>query len=101
MTNLQVVNSFLNGQSNRSKTGALWTNGQKLWSYYTVIAEWHNGVVVVNSTHYSMTTSAKHLSPLKNQIAKKELIFINVGGKQAPLPIGVDNLASYIVNYTQ
>lgn len=33
------------------------TDGRKLWSYWTVIAEWRGDVVAINGKKYSNTTT--------------------------------------------
>lgn len=41
----------------------------KLHSYNTVIAQWHNGKLYINTTKYSVTTS-RHQNYLKNLIER-------------------------------
>lgn len=65
-TNRDVINAFMNHQTLNSSTQNCRTDGNKLWSYRTVIAQWHQGKVIINTTKYSPTTSGKHMSPLKN-----------------------------------
>lgn len=58
MNNQSVINAFLCGKSAKSSNGNLHSNGDKLYSYYTVIAErLANGTIVLNRTKYSVSTS--------------------------------------------
>lgn len=61
MTNNQVVWAFINGNSGKSLN--MRTDGIKLWSYSTVVAQWIDGKIVKNARKYSVTTS-KQLSHL-------------------------------------
>ena len=65
-TNKDVALSFLYQTKLKSSTGNFYSDGFRLWSYNTVIAQWDGDRLIVNATKYSMTTSAKHMSPLKN-----------------------------------
>jgi len=60
--NKEVVALFLKGRAGHSLN--VHSNGEKLWSYNTVIAQRIDGVVVGNATKYSSTTSHQ-MSPLK------------------------------------
>ena len=56
MTNKEVVRAFLNGHSGHSLNMS--TNGIKLWSYNTVVAQrTFDYGIVFNATKYSVTTS--------------------------------------------
>ena len=58
MNNQSVINAFVCGKSAKSSNGNLHSNGDKLYSYYTVIAErLANGTIVLNRTKYSVSTS--------------------------------------------
>lgn len=58
MNNQSVINAFLCSKSAKSSNGNLHSNGDKLYSYYTVIAErLANGTIVLNRTKYSVSTS--------------------------------------------
>lgn len=56
MKNADVVSKFLNGET-RGKAGNLYIEGDKLINYFTVIAQRINGVVHINTTKYSMSTT--------------------------------------------
>lgn len=67
MTNAQVLKAFLNKKSGKSLH--LTSTGDKLYSYYTCMAQWHSetGFIIINETKYSQTTS-KQINPLKRQV---------------------------------
>ena len=57
MTNKQLCENFANFHTS-GKTGSMHIYGNKLYSYQTVIAQrMRNGIVYLNGTHYSQTTS--------------------------------------------
>ena len=56
MSNEQVIKNFVNGKSGKSLS--MTSTGDKLYSYYTIIAQrTAEGKVLMNSTKYSVTTS--------------------------------------------
>ena len=55
MTNQQVVQAFLDNKAGHSLN--MRTNGEKLWSYDTVIAQIDGNIITINMTKYSPTTS--------------------------------------------
>ncbi len=60
MTNFDVCVCFVNGTKNgaHSLSMSISDNGDRLYSYGTVIAQkLQNGAIVLNDTKYSMTTS--------------------------------------------
>ena len=84
MNNAEVVKAFFDRKPAESHTGALWTNGTRLFSYQTCVAEFCNDadaveaardnvgadlLLLVNETKYSRTTSTKHQSPLRHTLA--------------------------------
>ena len=64
MKNCNVVNAFLAGRTATSSNGNLSTDGNKLFSYNTCIAQHYPPYVVANSTKYSCTSS-RHLYYVK------------------------------------
>ena len=64
MRNEQVVYSFL--WHNAGKSLNMWSDGKRLFSYNTIVAEHKNGVLYVNDTKYSSTTS-KQTSNLRSK----------------------------------
>lgn len=57
MRNIEVIKQFLNKSSGNSYTGNLISDGVKLFSYNTCIAEWTDSLLLVNVTKYSRSTS--------------------------------------------
>jgi hypothetical protein len=72
-TNKDVAVSFLHHTKHTSSTKNFHSDGVRLWSYNTVIAQWDGDRLIVNATKYSSTTSCQHMSPLKNTDAFKSL----------------------------
>jgi len=75
LDNAAVVASFMDRRAADSHTGNLWTDGNRLMSYLTCIAEFTviqgaGLVLLVNDTRYSMTTSAKHQAPLRHALRR-------------------------------
>ena len=75
--NEAVVQEFLNGRQAQSHTGALWSTGDCLFSYGTVIAQWHENTPLVNTRGYSSTTRGKHQSQLKYHLNRFKVRYIN------------------------
>lgn len=77
MTNNQVVNAFLNGGHGQSLN--MRTDGERLWSYNTVMAQHIKGLgIVFNTTRYSVTTS-KQTSQLRGLNVLKTTKFAPIG----------------------
>jgi hypothetical protein len=55
---LRVFNAWINQENDRQQN-SVWTNGDDIYSYGTVIVSRVNGEVIFNSTHYSKTTAAQ------------------------------------------
>lgn len=73
MKNIDVINAFLRGRLLQS--GHLSSDGKKLYSYWTCIAQWNRDIfdedyIIINRTRYSTTTS-HHRSALEREAAKK------------------------------
>ena len=80
MTVYEVIEAFASGATSggaskckRYPKGRLRIEGNKLYNYNTVIAYWFNGVMLINGTKYSKTTS-KHQNRLKRQNVKKLVV---------------------------
>ena len=56
MRNQEVISKFVNFAESAA-TANVRSTGDKLLSYYTCIAQRHEGKIIVNVTRYSMTTS--------------------------------------------
>lgn len=73
MRNIKVIKQFLNKSSGNSDTKNLISDGVRLFSYNTCIAEWTDDFVLFNVTKYSRSTSriqSMILSELKKLIHK-------------------------------
>lgn len=60
MTNEEVVQRFFERRSGKSLN--MRTDGIRLFSYHTCMAEWCNGTLYINTTKYSVTTSKQMCS---------------------------------------
>lgn len=79
MRNIEVIKQFLNMSSGNSYTGNLISDGVKLFSYNTCIAEWIDDLVLFNVTKYSSSTS-RIQSMMLRELQKKSIhkfIFID------------------------
>ena len=56
MTNQEVISKFVNFAESAA-TANVRSTGDKLFNYATCIAQRHEGKIIVNNTHYSVTTS--------------------------------------------
>lgn len=96
MTNLDVCFCFVNGSKNgaRSLSMRVSSDGSKIYSYGTVIAQkLANGSVILNETKYSVTTS-KHQSHLRHALASlTPSVVVHHTTKQ--VPIGTYDLMPY------
>ena len=57
MNNNQVINAFVCGKCGRSSNGNLRSVGDKLFNYYTCIAQRTAKGIIFNGTKYSVSTS--------------------------------------------
>jgi len=80
MTVYEVIEAFASGATSGAASkckyypqGRLRIEGDKLYNYDTVIAYWFNGIMLINGTRYSSTTS-KHQNRLKRQNVKKLVV---------------------------
>jgi len=89
MTTQNLVKEFLYGAT-KGKASSLRIEGDKLFNYGTVIAQRINGVVVLNATRYSMTTT-KHQNRLKAELPNAR----TVNG----VPMGTTDLTPYLTPY--
>jgi hypothetical protein len=93
MTNREVANAFAKGIS--ASTTNLWTNGAKIFSYSTLMAQrLPNGTIIVNACKYSNTTS-HHQSYIRAALEAKGEKFTEVG-KGNYIPFGTYDLTSYL-----
>ena len=69
--NREVIQAFL--RKERLHSGNLFSDGDKLFSYNTIIAKWIEPYVLrINRTRYSNTTS-RHLGILRNEMNESDL----------------------------
>lgn len=80
MTVHEVIEAFARGATSGAASkckyypqGRLRIEGNKLYNYDTVIAYWFNGIMLINGTKYSRTTSV-HQNRLKRQNVKKLVV---------------------------
>ena len=80
MTTHEVIEAFARGEMSGGASmckyypkGRLRIEGDKLYNYDTVIAYWFNGIMLINGTRYSKTTSV-HQNRLKRQNVKKLIV---------------------------
>jgi len=80
MTVCEVIEAFARGRQSGGASkckyypqGRLRIEGNKLYNYDTVIAYWFNGIMLINGTKYSQTTS-KHQNRLKRLNVKKIVV---------------------------
>lgn len=84
MTNNQVVWAFINGRHGHSLNMS--TDGVRLWSYSTVVAQRTKDGVIFNATKYSRTTS-KQVSGLKGNCDFNT---------KKPVPFNTQDLTAYL-----
>lgn len=88
MQNKDVAKSFVKGVF---ATGSnFYTDGEKIFSYNTIVAQRTNGGYIVNTTKYSCTTS-KHQTYLR-----RALEGFQVKETEKPVPYGATDLAKYV-----
>ena len=77
-TNKQVAEAWANGK--RARSASMYSDGVRLYSYFTCIAERWNGETIFNATRYSVTTSCKHYHARNAvAIATKEVKDVPIG----------------------
>lgn len=86
MTTKQVIANFLNGAT-KGKASSIEIEGDCLLNYATVIAQRINGVVHINVTRYSMTTT-KHQNVLRREMPNAPII--------DDVPRGCGNMQRYL-----
>lgn len=91
MKNKDVIVDFVHHTS--SKVLNLYSDGNKLFSFETCIAQWNNGVLIINCTKYSITTS-RHLTLLRRALLN-DVCIIEV----KDIPIETKDLEKFIINY--
>lgn len=84
MRNSEVAKSFLSHI--KADNLHLHATPTKLFSYYTCIAEFINGILVGNSTKYSVTSS-RHLGYIRSYVDVWTTI---------PVPMGIMSLKDFV-----
>ena len=91
ISNVDLINAFINGQEKQN--GSMWTNGTKLYSYATCIAQKTADGILFNVCKYSCTTS-KQLYYVRRALEKHGRNFTEVG-KDKHIPRGTYDLTRY------
>lgn len=92
MKNIEVVKNFIYGRYGQS--GSMSTDGNRLWSYNTCIAQKSNKGIIVNCSKYSVTTS-KSQHYLRREIAGQCRNYVNVG-ENVHIPMNTQDLMKYL-----
>lgn len=88
MRNIDVANAFACGLEGEARN--FFSTGVKAFSYRTVIAQHINGIIYLNDTYYSNTTS-KHKNLIRRAFGSdQEIVILN------NIPMGVDDLKPYL-----
>lgn len=96
MTNFDVCVCFVNGTKNgaHSLSMSISDNGDRLYSYDTVIAQkLQNGAIILNDTKYSVTTS-KHQSEIRYAI-RMSAKTLKIYHTDKNVPRGTYNITHY------
>lgn len=88
MRNQDVISKFVNFAESAA-TANVRSTGDKLFNYYTCIAQRHEGKIIVNVTRYSMTTS-KFQGHVRWELSGYDVIEVT------NVPIGTRDLVPYI-----
>jgi hypothetical protein len=83
-TNKEVVQSFINGRSNRS--GNLSTDGTSLYSYNLEIARWYGGKPMVfdytaTGGAYRSQTTSQHVGLAKREVPINNIMLVEFAKK--------------------
>lgn len=88
MRTQEVISKFVNFAESAA-TANVRSTGDKLFNYYTCIAQRHEGKIIVNVTRYSVTTS-KIQCYVRRELLDHDVIEV------ASVPRGTCNLVPYI-----
>lgn len=88
MKNSEVAKAFVFGVE--GEAGNFSTSNGRAFSYETVIAQYINGIIYLNGTYYSNTTS-KHLGLIKRALLSDQEVVV-----LKDIPMGVYDLIPYI-----
>jgi hypothetical protein len=84
---LRVFNAWINQENDRQQN-SVWTNGDDIYSYGTVIVSRVDDEVIFNSTRYSNTTT-RHQNGIALLLKQSGIDFTEVGA----VPIGTKGYA--------
>ena len=88
MRNKEVISKFVNFAESAA-TANVTSTGDKLFHYYTCIAQRHEGKIILNVTRYSMTTS-KLQGHVRWELSGYDVIEVT------GVPLGTRDLVPYI-----
>lgn len=88
-TNELLKEFVLGGTRGKASGGRLYIEGDRLINYQTTIAQRHGGMIILNMTKYSPTTS-KHQNRLFRGYDDREIIQVD------GVPVGAWDLQRYI-----
>lgn len=89
MKNREVCRNFVDGKDAHGSN--LRSEDGKLYSYNTVIGQWHEGKLIINNTRYSVTTS-KH----KHYLEQELYVSIHEIYTKEEVPRGETDLTKYL-----
>ena len=91
ISNVDLINAFINGQEKQN--GSMSTNGTKLYSYATCIAQKTADGILFNVCKYSCTTS-KQQTYTRRELERRGKKFTEVG-VDTYIPCGTYDLTRY------
>ena len=91
ISNVDLINAFINGQEKQN--GSMSTNGTKLYSYATCIAQKTADGILFNVCKYSCTTS-KQQTYTRRELERRGKKFTEVGA-DTHIPRGTYDLTRY------
>lgn len=77
ISNRELINAFLDGKT--AQNGSMSTNGTKLFSYATCIAQKTERGIIFNACKYSVTTS-KQQTYTRDALNKRGVKYVEVDG---------------------
>ena len=78
MRTRDLIENFVNGKSGLFASN-MHSKGDKLFNWETVIAQFIDNILFINTTHYSVTTT-KHQNELIYQAEKQNVCYYTVDG---------------------
>ena len=91
MSNKDLINAFINGKE--AQNGSMRTDGTKLFSYFTCIAQKTSKGILFNVCKYSCTTS-KQQTYTRRELERRGKKFTEVGA-DIHIPRGTYDLTRY------